>query len=351
MVSEYLGEIYPPYRWCERLDVIEQVFDMLSNPFHCVYPPSNPSLLSHLINHIRHNNNSVSNQLWLIFTISYWNVLVMIPEGMVCSMSMHPNVRMLVVVVHIHAIPIVPLLSWQEMENYALLWLPIGTLLLEKNWPWIMVRSLLQMWNGEQLFVCVVWVRAGDRFFIMLPKMICNKYWIRTGESHPFNITHPHSLQLFFFLYPPPHAQSLPIALIQLLNHSQSLSHPHSRFLSHPLILQWPPVEICCVVTGMCQSKQMLSDRDRPSYLESTWHAIGCFRSVIHAVAVADDTIIVYDDKCLWDTTLCRQDLSSHPIITSYHHNLSSYPIIIPYHQNTLSTYHHKSISLPINTH
>jgi hypothetical protein len=25
MVSEYLGEIYPPYRWCERLDVIEQV--------------------------------------------------------------------------------------------------------------------------------------------------------------------------------------------------------------------------------------------------------------------------------------------------------------------------------------
>jgi hypothetical protein len=24
MVSEYLGEIYPPYRWCERLDVIEQ---------------------------------------------------------------------------------------------------------------------------------------------------------------------------------------------------------------------------------------------------------------------------------------------------------------------------------------
>ena len=24
MVSEYLGEIYPPYRWCERLDVVEQ---------------------------------------------------------------------------------------------------------------------------------------------------------------------------------------------------------------------------------------------------------------------------------------------------------------------------------------
>ena len=24
LVSEYLGEIYPPYRWCERLDVIEQ---------------------------------------------------------------------------------------------------------------------------------------------------------------------------------------------------------------------------------------------------------------------------------------------------------------------------------------
>ncbi len=24
VISEYLGEIYPPYRWCERLDVVEQ---------------------------------------------------------------------------------------------------------------------------------------------------------------------------------------------------------------------------------------------------------------------------------------------------------------------------------------
>ena len=24
MVSQYLGEVYPPYRWCERIDVIEQ---------------------------------------------------------------------------------------------------------------------------------------------------------------------------------------------------------------------------------------------------------------------------------------------------------------------------------------
>jgi hypothetical protein len=24
VVSDYLGEIYPPYRWCERLDVVEQ---------------------------------------------------------------------------------------------------------------------------------------------------------------------------------------------------------------------------------------------------------------------------------------------------------------------------------------
>ena len=23
-ISEYLGDIYPPYRWCERLDVVEQ---------------------------------------------------------------------------------------------------------------------------------------------------------------------------------------------------------------------------------------------------------------------------------------------------------------------------------------
>jgi hypothetical protein len=24
LVAQYLGEVYPPYRWCERLDVIEQ---------------------------------------------------------------------------------------------------------------------------------------------------------------------------------------------------------------------------------------------------------------------------------------------------------------------------------------
>jgi hypothetical protein len=24
LVSEYLGELYPPYRWCEKLDVVEQ---------------------------------------------------------------------------------------------------------------------------------------------------------------------------------------------------------------------------------------------------------------------------------------------------------------------------------------
>jgi hypothetical protein len=24
LVAEYLGELYPPYRWCEKLDVVEQ---------------------------------------------------------------------------------------------------------------------------------------------------------------------------------------------------------------------------------------------------------------------------------------------------------------------------------------
>jgi len=30
MITQYLGELYPPFRWCERLDAVEQA----QNYFH-----------------------------------------------------------------------------------------------------------------------------------------------------------------------------------------------------------------------------------------------------------------------------------------------------------------------------
>ena len=49
-VSEYLGEIYPPYRWCEKLDVLRKVQNMYG------VKPALPDFYNILLE--KHRNNS-----------------------------------------------------------------------------------------------------------------------------------------------------------------------------------------------------------------------------------------------------------------------------------------------------